>query len=209
MATEGHMGGQGKDHQQKNKVEIDKELTEIREKMERLALKMQQDAKVHWTYEWPLKRKVKWPVQKLMSRRQQQMLKRWLRHAKNLSDTEEEVVHICEPETGKSLSDNEDKRSVDDLKDCQKGNSELSDCQVGNDMRLAEDFINCQEGRNGLSSCQVGNGKRSVGGLIYCQRSSNESSDCQVGNEMGSLEDLIDCQESRRKIPSCPGGQGK
>ena len=64
MVTEGHMGGQSRDHQQKNKVEIDKELTEIREKMERLALKMQQDAKVHWTYEWPLKRKVKWLVHK-------------------------------------------------------------------------------------------------------------------------------------------------
>jgi hypothetical protein len=118
------------------------------------------------------------------------------------------VVHICEPETGKSLSDDEDKRSVDDLKDCQKGNNELSNCQVGNDMRLAEDFINCQEGRNGLSSCQVGNGKRSMGGIIYCQRSSNESSNCQVGNEMGSLEDLIDFQESRRKIPSCQVGKG-
>jgi hypothetical protein len=47
MATKGHMGGQGKDQQQKNKVEIDKELTEITETMERLALKMQQDAKVH------------------------------------------------------------------------------------------------------------------------------------------------------------------
>jgi formyltetrahydrofolate synthetase len=116
MDTKGHMGGQGKDHQQKNKVEIDKELIEIRENMERLALKMQQDAKVHWTYKWPLKRKLKWYVQKLMSRRQKQMLKRWPRHAKNISDTEEEVVHICELETEKSLSDNEDKRSVDDLK---------------------------------------------------------------------------------------------
>ena len=104
------------------------------------------------------------------------MLKRWLRYDKNLYDTEDEVVHICEPETGKSPSDNEDKRLVDDLKDCQKGNNELSDCQVGNDMRLIEDFTNYQEGRNGLSSCQVGNGKRSVGGLIYCQRSINESS---------------------------------
>jgi hypothetical protein len=27
--------------------------------MENLALKMQQEAKTHWRYEWPLKRKVK------------------------------------------------------------------------------------------------------------------------------------------------------
>ena len=41
MAIEGHRGGQYKDHQQKTKVEIEKKLIEIREKMERLALKMQ------------------------------------------------------------------------------------------------------------------------------------------------------------------------
>ena len=112
-------------------------------------------------------RKVKWLVQKLLARKQQQELRKWLRHAKTLSDTEEELIHICEPETGRNLSDEEEKRSVEDL-------------------------INCQEGRNGLSSCQVGNRKRSVEGLIYCQRSSAESSNCQVGNEMGSV-DLIDC----------------
>jgi hypothetical protein len=52
------------------------------------------------------------------------------------------VVHICEPEIGRHLSDEEEVRSDEDL-------------------------INCQEGRNGLSSFQVGNGKRSVEGLVY------------------------------------------
>jgi methyl coenzyme M reductase subunit D len=121
MATEGHRGGQDKDHQQKTKVEIDKELIEIRAKMERLALKMQQDAKVHWTYEWPLKRKVEWPVQKLMARRQQQMLRRWLRHAENLSNTGRKVIYICEPEVGKILSDDEEERLDKDLINCQVG----------------------------------------------------------------------------------------
>jgi hypothetical protein len=51
----------------------------------RLAFKMQQEAKVHWRYEWPLKRTTKWPVQKLLVKRKQQVLKRWLRHAENLS----------------------------------------------------------------------------------------------------------------------------
>jgi hypothetical protein len=114
MATEGHRGGQGEDHQQKNKAEIDKELREIREKMENIALKMQQEAKVHWKYEWPLKKKEKFHVEKLLTEKQQHVLKRWLRHAENLSDTEE-MVHICETETGKTLSDDEEKRSVKDL----------------------------------------------------------------------------------------------
>jgi hypothetical protein len=37
-------------------------------------------------------------VKILLARGQQQLLKRWLRHAENLSDTEEEMIHICEPE---------------------------------------------------------------------------------------------------------------
>jgi hypothetical protein len=69
--------------------------------------------------------------------------------------------------TGRNLSDEEEKRSDEDL-------------------------VNCQVGINGLSSFQVGNGKRPGGGLIYFQGSSAEISYCQVGDEMGSI-DLIDC----------------
>jgi hypothetical protein len=42
-----------------SKAEIDKELTEIRVRMEQLTLKMQQEAKVHWRYEWPMTKRVK------------------------------------------------------------------------------------------------------------------------------------------------------
>jgi hypothetical protein len=56
--------------------------------MEQLTLKMQQEAKVRWRYEWPLNRKSKWPVQKLLARKQQQELRKWLRYVENLSDTE-------------------------------------------------------------------------------------------------------------------------
>jgi len=52
-------------------VEIDKELREIREEMESLALKMQREGKVCWRYEWPLKRKTMWPIRKLLARRKQ------------------------------------------------------------------------------------------------------------------------------------------
>jgi hypothetical protein len=162
---------------------MDLELNEIRARMEKLTLKMQQDAKVHWVYEWPMKKKVKWSVKRLLARGQQQLLKRWLRHAENLSDTEEEMIHICEPEIGRHLSDEEEVRSDEDL-------------------------INCQVGRNGLSSFQVGNRKRSVEGLVYYQRSSVESSNFQVGNEMGSV-DLIDFQVGRREVPNCQVGRGK
>jgi hypothetical protein len=36
--------------------------------MEKLSFKMQQDAKVHWVYEWPMKKKVKWLVKGLLAR---------------------------------------------------------------------------------------------------------------------------------------------
>jgi hypothetical protein len=40
MVIEDHEWGQRGDHQQKSKVEIDKELAEIRARMEQLTLKM-------------------------------------------------------------------------------------------------------------------------------------------------------------------------
>jgi hypothetical protein len=130
MATEIHRRGREADHKQKRKVDMDQELKEIREEMERLTLKMQQEAKVHWRYEWPLKRKAKWHVQKLLARRQQQVMRRWLREMLKPSVTQRKVVHICEPEVGKSLSDEEEKRSVD-LMNCQEGRDEISDCPGG------------------------------------------------------------------------------
>jgi hypothetical protein len=41
MATEGHEHGRRGDQQKKSKVEIDKELMEIRSRMEQLTLNMQ------------------------------------------------------------------------------------------------------------------------------------------------------------------------
>jgi hypothetical protein len=42
--------------------------------MEKLAFKLQQDAKVHWVHEWPMKKKVKWSVNKLLFRGKQRLL---------------------------------------------------------------------------------------------------------------------------------------
>jgi hypothetical protein len=110
---------------------MDLEFNQIKSQMEKLAFKMQQDAKVHWVYEWPMKKKAKWPVKKLLAREQQRLMRVWLRHAENLSDTEEELIHICEPETGRNLSDEEEKRSDEDLVNCQVGRNGLSSCPGG------------------------------------------------------------------------------
>jgi hypothetical protein len=53
-------------------------------------------------------------------------LRRWLRHVENLSDIEEKVIHICEPEIGRNLSDEEEVRSVKGLINCQEGRDEFS-----------------------------------------------------------------------------------
>jgi hypothetical protein len=53
-----------------SKEEIDKELAEIRVRMEELALQMHHDANTHWVYEWPIKKTMKWPVEELLARKQ-------------------------------------------------------------------------------------------------------------------------------------------
>jgi hypothetical protein len=86
--------------------------------MEELALQMQQDVMTHWVYEWPLRRKAKWPVKILLAKRQQRMLRRWMRYVKSLRATEE-IVHACEQEARRNLSDDEEKeRSSRDLRNC-------------------------------------------------------------------------------------------
>jgi hypothetical protein len=70
MNTKGHGRSQGRDQKKKSKPYMDLELIEISEIMEKMALKMQQEARVHWRYEWTLNMKVKWLVQKLLARKQ-------------------------------------------------------------------------------------------------------------------------------------------
>jgi hypothetical protein len=104
---------------------MDLEFNEIRSKMEKLAFKMQKDERAHWVYEWTMKKRVKLPVKELLARGQQKMMRRWLSHTENLSDIEEELIHICEPETGRNLSDDEEKRLDEDLINCQVGGNGL------------------------------------------------------------------------------------
>jgi hypothetical protein len=104
--------------------------------MENLALIMQQNAEASWVYEWPMKKKVKWLVKELLAKRQQSLLKIWLRYVESLSDIE--LICICEPEARRNLGDDEEEISLEDLINCQVGRSELSSCQVGYGKRLAE-----------------------------------------------------------------------
>jgi hypothetical protein len=90
-------------------AEMDKELADIKREMEELEMKMRQNKKPRWVHEWPMKKpKVKWPVRELMVKRQQRLLRRWLRYAENLKATEEEMIDHCWPETGKGLDDWDD-----------------------------------------------------------------------------------------------------
>jgi hypothetical protein len=70
MVTEGHRHA-GRKSKAEKLAEMDKELYEIRADIEKLELKMRQDKKPRWVYEWPMKKpKEKWPVKELMVRRQ-------------------------------------------------------------------------------------------------------------------------------------------
>jgi hypothetical protein len=148
---------------------------------------MQQNAKSRWVYEWPMRKlKVKWPVKELMARRQRRLLRRWLRHAENLNGPEK-MVQVCEPETGRSLSSEEELGSAEDLKDCQEGSPEIPNCQEGKELRFLRDLTDCHEDSRGISHFQEGNGSRSLRDLIDCQEGSKKFPICQVGKgtEMG------------------------
>jgi hypothetical protein len=142
MATEGHRYAERKNPELMSATEREKELADIREKMEELELRMRQNTKQRWVYEWPMKKlKMKWPVKELMDRRQCRLLKGWLRHTENL-DGPKEMVQICEPETGRDLNE---LRSAEDLKNCQESREEILDCQVGKGLRSLQDLRDYQE----------------------------------------------------------------
>jgi hypothetical protein len=120
-----------------------------------------------------------------------------LRHAKDLNEPEEKVVHVCEPEAGRNLSDEDELRSLEDLRDCQEGRTEISNCQVGNEMRSLWGLIDCQEDSRGISYCQVGNEMRSLPDLIDCQGGNREISCCQEGKEEQMSSELSSYQQGQ------------
>jgi len=103
-----------------------------------------------------------------MDKRQQRLLSGWLRHVENLNETEE-MVQVCEPETGRNISDAEDKMgSVENLIGCQEGSPEIPNCQEGKELRLLWNLTDCQEDSQRISHCQEDNEMRSLQDLIVC-----------------------------------------
>jgi hypothetical protein len=107
---------------------------------------------VHWVYEWPMKKKVKLPIKKLLARGKQKLLRVWLKYVESIIG-EHEMVHICEPETRKSLSDGEEKRSEKGLRNCPVSSEGLSGCLEGNENRSMVDLKDCQVGSEESSDC--------------------------------------------------------
>jgi hypothetical protein len=100
MATEGRRFARRKDLELMSDAEWDEELVEMNARLDEIAIEMRQDKRSRWVCEWPMRKaKAKWPVKELMARRQRGMLRGWLRYAENL-DGPEEMVQVCEPETG-------------------------------------------------------------------------------------------------------------
>jgi hypothetical protein len=140
MVVGGHEHVQGEVFPQKTKVEMDKELSEIREKMETLALNMQQEEKVHCRYEWHLKRISKWYVRKFLVGRRQEVLKRWL-------------IYVQKP-NGKGKKSRRSligcqvgnvKRPVD-LVNYQEGRGDMSNCHVGKREEMGSDESSLHQG---------------------------------------------------------------
>ena len=106
--------------------------------------------------------------------RQRRLLRKWLRYAENLKATEEKMVEVCWPETGKGLDDWEDDEefelgSSEDLKHCRESREEeIQDFQVGNELISTKDLTDCHEDSQGISHCQVGNEMRSLRDLRDC-----------------------------------------
>jgi hypothetical protein len=196
MATEGHRFAGRKGLDLMSHAEWDEELAEMNARLDEIAIEMRHDRRSRWMYEWPMKKaKAKWPVKELMVIRQGRLLRGWLRYAENLNGLEEEMVQVCEPETGRNLSE---LGSVEDLKSCQEGREEIPNCQVGNKLRSLRDLTNCQEGSQGISHCQLGNEMRSLRDLEDCQEGSGSISDCQEGRDEHSRlsESLMDLEVS-------------
>jgi hypothetical protein len=131
-----------------------------------------------------------------------------LRYAENLNGPEE-MVQVCEPETGRGLSDEENELgSAEDLKNCQEGREEILVFQVGNEMRSLRDLMDCQEDSQGILHFQLGNEMRSLRDLIDCQEGSERFPFFQVGKEtkMESV-DSMHYQESSESTPYCQVGR--
>ena len=73
-----------------------------------------------------------------------------MRHAKNL-DEPEEMVQVCELDTGRNLISEDELGSAEDLKDCQEDSQEIPNCQEGKELRSLRDLTDCHEENREIS----------------------------------------------------------
>jgi len=52
-----------------SKDRMDKQFKETREELDKLMIIIKQEEKGSWRYEWPTKKKVRWPIEDLISRK--------------------------------------------------------------------------------------------------------------------------------------------
>jgi hypothetical protein len=114
-----------------------------------------------------LKRIAKWSIYKLLVKRHQQVLKRWLRYAENLSDEGKR--------SGKGLVGfhvGNEKGSVD-LANFQKGRGEIPNCQVGK----GEDVISTNISHQGVLTDEEEEEERPRLGEYSCETASRVNED--------------------------------
>jgi hypothetical protein len=69
MATKAHRQGSKGENKKTRKEKMDKELNDTKEDLNRLTLQWKRMQQGIWRYECPMKGKVKWPIQQLISRK--------------------------------------------------------------------------------------------------------------------------------------------
>jgi hypothetical protein len=71
-----------------------------------------------------MKNKVKWPIWKLIFKKQRKIIRIWMRQVESLKNSKEKwpskkkMVYICKPKEGENIDGEGDERLVEDPKDC-------------------------------------------------------------------------------------------
>ena len=114
VATESHLKGSKGSHcrtkedtiasgvKRMSQSEFDREVTELKKELSKVAELLHEEATKGQYYEWKLKRMVQWPVKRLCARNIKRRLSFWVKKEERLREAEhEEEVHMmCEPKQG-------------------------------------------------------------------------------------------------------------
>jgi hypothetical protein len=155
MVTKGHRHA-GKKSKAEKLAEMDREdLVDIRAEIERIALKMQQNARIEKLELWMQQDKKMIYVCEPETRRGLDDFENELGSAEDLKNCQESRKEIPVFQVEKGL------RSLRDLRDCHEDSQGISHCHMGNELRSLQDLTDCQEGSGSISYCQVGRDENS------------------------------------------------